>query len=118
MRDSVQSVAAPENTWPSGQAQKIYKTYISMISKHLLSHYRKYKEGRKELGFTSLSTAYRSYRDEIETRNREEIPYSSQIVPRGLSANTWGGGVKRSQFQTPPPPPPHDYSCKPPILSS
>ena len=28
----------------------------------------------------------RSYRDEIETRNREEIPYSSGIVPRGLSA--------------------------------
>ena len=27
----------------------------------------------------------RSYRDEIETRNREEIPYSSRIVPRGLS---------------------------------
>ena len=27
----------------------------------------------------------RPYRDEIETRNREEIPYSSRIVPRGLS---------------------------------
>ena len=27
----------------------------------------------------------RSYRDEIETRNREEIPYSSRKVPRGLS---------------------------------
>ena len=27
----------------------------------------------------------RSYRDEIETRNREEIPYSSRIVPRGFS---------------------------------
>ena len=27
----------------------------------------------------------RPYRDEIETRNREEIPYSSQIAPRGLS---------------------------------
>ena len=27
----------------------------------------------------------RSYRDEIETRNREEIPYSSRIVLRGLS---------------------------------
>ena len=27
----------------------------------------------------------RSYRDEIETQNREEIPYSSRIVPRGLS---------------------------------
>ena len=27
----------------------------------------------------------RSYRDEIKTRNREEIPYSSRIVPRGLS---------------------------------
>ena len=25
----------------------------------------------------------RSYRDEIETRNREEIPYSSRIVPMG-----------------------------------
>ena len=27
----------------------------------------------------------RSYRDEIETQNREEIPYSSRIVLRGLS---------------------------------
>ena len=27
----------------------------------------------------------RSYHDEIETRNWEEIPYSSRIVPRGLS---------------------------------
>ena len=27
----------------------------------------------------------RSYRDEIETQNREKIPYSSRIVPRGLS---------------------------------
>ena len=27
----------------------------------------------------------RSYHDEIETRNREEIPYSLRIVPRGLS---------------------------------
>ena len=27
----------------------------------------------------------RSYHDEIETRNQEEIPYSSRIVPRGLS---------------------------------
>ena len=27
----------------------------------------------------------RSYRDEIETQNREETPYSSRIVPRGLS---------------------------------
>ena len=27
----------------------------------------------------------RSYRDEIETRNREEIPYSSRIVPMGIS---------------------------------
>ena len=37
--------------------------------------------GRKESGFTSLSTA----RDEIETQNRVGIPYSSRIVPRGLS---------------------------------
>ena len=27
----------------------------------------------------------RSYRDEIETRHREEIHYSSRLVPRGLS---------------------------------
>ena len=26
----------------------------------------------------------RSFSDEIETRNREEIPFSSRIVPRGL----------------------------------
>ena len=41
------------------------------------------KEGRNWVlrSFQQL----RSYRDEIETRNREEIPYSSRIVPRGLS---------------------------------
>ena len=27
---------------------------------------------------------FRSYRDEIETRNREEIPLSLRLVPRGL----------------------------------
>ena len=27
-----------------------------------------------------------SYRDEIESRNWEEIPFSSRIVPKGLSA--------------------------------
>ena len=40
-------------------------------------------KGRKEWilrRFQKLS----SYRNEIETRNREEIPLSSQIVPRGF----------------------------------
>ena len=32
----------------------------------------------------SLSIAIRSYCDEVEAWNREEIPYSLQIVPRGL----------------------------------
>ena len=41
-----------------------------------------WKEGTKVLRrFQQL----RSYSNEIETRNREEIPFSSQIVPRGLS---------------------------------
>ena len=30
----------------------------------------------------------RSYRDDIETRNREEIPYSSRMVTRGVSSFT------------------------------
>ena len=44
---------------------------------------RPLKEGRNGLlrGFQQL----RSYRDEIERRNREEIPFSSRRVPRGLS---------------------------------
>ena len=45
------------------------------------------KEGRKE-GRNWVLPRFqqlRSYRDEIETRNREEIPYSSRIVTRGLS---------------------------------
>ena len=37
------------------------------------------------MSFNIASTAHKSYRDEIETLNREEIPFSSQIVPRGLS---------------------------------
>ena len=45
--------------------------------------YGYWKEGRNWVlrRFQQL----RSYRDEIETRNREEITYSSRIVPRGLS---------------------------------
>ena len=43
------------------------------------------EKGRKEYGFTSLSTASRSYRDEIETWNREEFLYPSRIVQRVLS---------------------------------
>ena len=43
------------------------------------------KKGRKEgIGFYVAFNSLRSYRDEIETRNREEIPYSSRIVTRGL----------------------------------
>ena len=41
------------------------------------------KEG---LPFKIRFQQLRSYRDEIEIRNREDIPYSSQIVPTGLSA--------------------------------
>ena len=34
------------------------------------------KKGRRELVFKSLSTAYgRSYHDEVEIQNWEEIPY-------------------------------------------
>ena len=45
------------------------------------------KEGRKEGRNWVLSRfqQLRSYRDEIETRNLEEIPYSSRIFPMGLS---------------------------------
>ena len=44
-------------------------------------------EGRKEgIGFyVAFNSLGHIDRDEIETRNREEIPYSSRIVPRGLS---------------------------------
>ena len=45
--------------------------------------YTSRKEGRNWV--LRLFQQLRSYRDEIETRNREEIPYSSRIVPRGLS---------------------------------
>ena len=46
-----------------------------------------YIQGRKEGSNWVLRRfqQLRSYRDESETRNREEIPYSSQKVPRGLS---------------------------------
>ena len=37
------------------------------------------------IGFEVAVNQLRSYRDEIETGNREEIPYSSRIVPRSLS---------------------------------
>ena len=36
-------------------------------------------------GFLRHFQHLRSNRDEIETPNRKEIPFSSQIVPRGLS---------------------------------
>ena len=45
------------------------------------------KEGRKE-GRNLVLRRFlqlRSYRGEIETWNRQEIPYSSRIVPMGLS---------------------------------
>ena len=42
------------------------------------------KNEGKNWGFRRFQQL-RSYRNEIETRNREEIPYSSLIVPRGNS---------------------------------
>ena len=44
-------------------------------------------EGRKEgrHGVLHHFQQLRSYHDEIETQNREEILFSSQIVLRGLS---------------------------------
>ena len=49
----------------------------------ILHRHRTRKEGRNWVlrRFQQL----RSYRNEIETRNREEIPKSSRIVQRGLS---------------------------------
>ena len=41
------------------------------------------KEGRN--GFLNHFQQLRSYPKEIETQNWEEIPFSSRIVPRGLS---------------------------------
>ena len=62
---------------------KIYCTHVYFI-RHwdqpilvILSR----KEGRNWV--LRRSQQLRSYRDEIETGNWEEIPYSSQIVPRG-----------------------------------
>ena len=43
------------------------------------------KEGRN--GVLCCFQQLRSYRDNIETSNREEISISSQIVPRGLSVS-------------------------------
>ena len=45
-----------------------------------------YYQGFWRFGVLRPFQKLRSYRDEIETRNREEIPYSSRIlvVPRGL----------------------------------
>ena len=41
--------------------------------------------GRKEgMGFLRLFQQLRSCRNEVETRNREEIPFFSQMVSRGL----------------------------------
>ena len=59
---------------------RLIELYVSCI-RSILQNRR--KEGRNWVlhRFQQL----RSYRDEIETRNREEIPYSSRIVPRGLS---------------------------------
>ena len=45
-------------------------------------------EERRE-GIRYYFQQLRSYRDEIETRNREEIPYSSRIVPGDLSVGSF-----------------------------
>ena len=43
-------------------------------------------EGRKEgMGILRLFQQLRSYHDETEIRKREEITFTSQIIPRGLS---------------------------------
>ena len=43
------------------------------------------KEGREVVCFKSVPIAYTIYRDEIETRNQEEIPFSLRIVTNSLS---------------------------------
>ena len=49
------------------------------------------REGMNECGFTLLSIQQlRSYHDEIETWKSEEIPFSSQTVPR------WSFGCRRT----------------------
>ena len=45
------------------------------------------KDGRKEWVFLHRFQQLGSCGDELETLNQEEIPFSSQIVPRGLSVH-------------------------------
>ena len=49
-----------------------------------ISHGTARKEGRKEEGFKCFQQLG-SYHNKIETRNWEEIPFSSERVQRGLS---------------------------------
>ena len=43
------------------------------------------KPNKGRIGFTLLSTCeLKPYHAKIETRNLEEIPYSSRIVPKGV----------------------------------
>ena len=57
--------------------KKNTRVYIEMIEG--------WKEGRNWVLRRFQQLTCRSYRDEIETRKREEIPYSSRTVPSGLS---------------------------------
>ena len=63
----------------------VMKMAVRHLAANIKSRYSTYLvEGRKELFFSSLSTAL-VISDKIETWNQEETPFSSQIVPRGLS---------------------------------
>ena len=50
-----------------------------------LGRAREYERRKKEWVLRRFQQP-RSYRDEIETRNREEIPFPSRVVSRYLSA--------------------------------
>ena len=48
------------------------------------------KEAKRRYVVLRRFQQFRSYRDEIETRNLEEIPFSSRIVTRGPSVFLYG----------------------------
>ena len=81
--ESGSEISATRGTWCFG------KTCVNYREKQNIYIFFGFRpcgiEGRKKVGFTLLSSAYRSYHDEIESRNREDIPFPSRKVPRGLS---------------------------------
>ena len=55
---------------------------LSKVAELKTSNFDCMEEGRN--GLLRCFQQLRSYRDETETRNREEIPFPSRILPRGL----------------------------------